>query len=259
MQKGIGANLKNQRDLAMLRISGRILSETLAALKKEAFIGQSLQAIDDKARRLIEKAGGKPAFLGYRPPGSPKAYPASTCLSLNDQVVHGLPGDIFLKEGDILKIDCGVNYEGYITDSAITVSLGNISKEAQKLMSVTREALVAGIAECVVGKTLGDIGSAIEELVKENGFSVVANLTGHSVGFALHEDPAVYNYGRRGEGMELIPGLVLAIEPMVSAGKGAIRQQPDGSFSTKDGSLAAHFEQTVAIVENGPEILTPFL
>jgi len=257
--KGIEGNLKNEKDLAMLRISGRILSETLAIISREARVGQSLLAIDDKARSLIEKMGAKPAFLGYRAAGSRSPYPASTCLSLNDQVVHGLPSDIFLKEGDLLKIDLGVNYQGYFTDSAVSVGLGKISKTAGKLIDVTRQALANGIEFCQTGMTLGDIGCAIEETARRNGFSIVKNLTGHAVGFALHEDPPVYNYGRRGEGLVLKPGMVFAIEPMISAGKGDIRQQPDESFSTKDGSLSAHFEQTIAITPEGQEILTPFL
>ena len=252
-------SLKNQDDLAKLRVSGRILAETLAAVAREARIGNSLKSLDALAKDLIEKAGAKPAFLGYRAAGDKNPYPASTCLSLNDQVVHGLPNDILLKEGDVLKIDIGVDYGGYITDSALTVGVGEISPLAKKLIGATRAILDICLAECLPDRHVGDIGAAIEEAVKAENFSVVENLTGHATGFALHEDPAVYNYGRRGEGMELAPGMVLAIEPMVAAGRGAIRQQPDGSFSTKDGSLAAHFEQTVAITENGQEILTPFL
>lgn len=251
--------LKNAKDLAMLRRSGRLLAEVLKILAAEARAGITLQSLDYHARTLIEQGGGKPAFLGYKPEGSKKPYPAAICTSVNDQIVHGVPSDYVLKEGDILKIDCGVNYKGYFTDSALTVGIGKISSSARKLINVTKEALTKAIEVCLPGNHIGDIGWKIENYVKKNNFSIIKGLTGHGVGFAIHEDPTVYNYGKKGEGLKLQSGLVLAIEPMTSVGSGETRQLPDESFAAKDGSLTAHFEHTVYIGEDGPEVLTNFL
>lgn len=248
--------LKNDKDVAMLRQSGVILASVLELLKDAAKPGVKLSHLDELAKTLIKESGGRPAFLGYRPAGAVKAYPASICVSVNEIIVHGLPSDYILKSGDVLKIDAGVNYNGYITDAALTVGVGSISHEAKKLIETTRAALEAAIRVCAVGNRLGDIGHAVENTVKENGFEVIRNLTGHGVGFALHEDPDIYNFGKKGEGIELVPGMVIAIEPMVALKSDRVRQLPDESYVTERGDLSAHFEHTVAITEKGPEILT---
>lgn len=248
--------LKSAKDIEGLRASGEILARVLRELRNAAHEGVSLCSLDELARKLLKEAGAGSAFLGYRPEGSTKAYPAAICTSVNKQVVHGLPTDYVLKSGDVLKIDTGVSYRGYITDSATTVAIGPVSKEIKKLMEVTERALSDAIGACKKGNRLGDVGWAVEDAAKKSGFSVVRGLTGHGVGFKLHEDPAVYNYGNRGEGMELKPGLVLAIEPMISIGKGDVMQEADDSFVTRDGSVSAHFEHTVAITSAGPETLT---
>lgn len=249
---------KTERDLEGLRASGRILAIVLNNLREEAHEGVRLLYLDELARELLKSAGAKPAFLGYKGESSRKPYPAAICTSLNDQIVHGLPTNYVLKEGDVLKIDLGADYQGYITDAAVTLAIGKIGAVAEKLISATQTALHEAIKVCKLGNHTGDIGWVIEQTVKNYGFSVVKNLTGHGVGFALHEEPTVYNYGERNTGVLLQAGMVLAVEPMVSAGLGETVDNPDGSFSTKDKSLSAHFEKTVAITESGPEILTPF-
>ena len=248
--------LKSSKDLKFLRQSGLILASVLETLKEAAKEGVKLSHLDKLARELIKKAGSKPAFLGYKPEGGAVPYPAAICTSINEQIVHGLPREYILKQGDVLKIDFGVSYQGYITDAAITVGIGDITKKAEKLISTTKEALKKAIEKCRSGNYIGDIGWVIEKTVKSAGFHIIRNLTGHGVGFELHEDPTVYNYGNQGEGIKLVPGLVLAIEPMVGAGSPDILQQSDDSYVTKDGGLSAHFEHTVAITENGPEVLT---
>ena len=248
--------LKTEKDLQVLRVSGKILASVLERLKEEAREGVQLMYLDKLARELIKKAGAKPAFLGYKPEGGQKPYPAAVCTSVNEQIVHCLPSKYVLKRGDLLKIDFGVSYQGHITDAAVTVGIGDISQEAKRLMSVTEKALQEAIKVCKVGNHLCDIGWSIEKAVTDAGLHVIQDLTGHGVGFELHEEPTVYNYGNRGEGIELQPGLVLAIEPMVSVGSPEIEQQSDDSYITKDRSLSAHFEHTVAITEKEPEVLT---
>ncbi|KKU93864.1 MAG: Methionine aminopeptidase [Candidatus Jorgensenbacteria bacterium GW2011_GWA1_48_13] len=248
--------LKNEKDLQALRQSGLILASVLELLKDTARVGVKLSHLDELARRLIEEAGGKPAFLGYRPEGALKPYPASICTSVNETLVHGLPTNYILKSGDVLKLDAGVNYKGYFTDAAITVPMGEVSSEAKKLIQTTKEALEKGIEACVPGNRSGDIGHAIESVVKKHGFAVIQNLTGHGVGFALHEEPDIYNFGEKGKGIVLEPGMVLAIEPMVAVKSSRVLQKEDDSFVTEKGDLSAHFEHTVAITEKGPEILT---
>ena len=250
--------LKKEKDLEGLRTSGSILARILVALKAKAKAGVNLTELEEAARTMLKEDGATAAFLNYKPEGASSPYPAALCLSLNDQIVHGQPRDRVLKDGDILKIDFGVVYKGYVTDAALTVAIGEASAQAKKLMTVTEESLQAGIAAARPGNTLGDIGAAIESHVEQNGLSVVVGLTGHGTGFKLHEDPTVYNYGRRGEGMKLRPGLVIAIEPMVSMGSPRIKQAKDDSYYTQDGSLSAHFEKTIAITDKGTEILTAF-
>lgn len=248
--------LKTARDLAGLRASGHILAELLVSLRGRVAVGVETRALDTFAREFLKKRGARPAFLGYRPEGARGKFPAAICTSLNDQIVHGVPSAYALCDGDLLKIDIGVEYRGYFTDAAITVPVGKVSRRSARLVRATREALAAALAAAKPGGHLGDLGAAIERTARRAGFRVVKGLTGHGVGFTLHEDPEVYNYGRRGEGMLLRAGLVLAIEPMVSAGSPEIVARPDGSYATADGSLAAHFEHTVAITERGAEILT---
>ncbi|MDP3974791.1 MAG: type I methionyl aminopeptidase [Candidatus Jorgensenbacteria bacterium] len=248
--------LKNKKDLSVLRVSGRILAETLTLLAKECKAGVSFEYLDGLARDYIKKKDAKPAFLGYRPSWSDEAYPAAICTSLNEQIVHGLPSEYRVREGDVVKLDLGVNYQGYFTDAATTVAVGRVPARTARLIRATRNALMAGIRAAKPGKRLGDVGYAIQRTVERAGFRVVGGLTGHGVGFAPHEEPEVLNWGEKGTGVVIKPGLVIAIEPMVSAGTPRTVQNPDGSFATADGSVAAHFEHTVYIGEDGPEILT---
>jgi len=248
--------LKKENDLRVLRTSGKILASVLRKLEEEVKEGIELIYLDKLARELIKKAGAKPAFLGYKPEGGTKPYPAAICTSVNEQIVHCLPSEYSLKQGDVLKIDFGVDYQEYITDAAVTVGVGELKGKAKELVNITKEALEKAIEVCRSGNHIGDIGWMIEKTVKGVGFHVIKNLTGHGVGFELHEDPTIYNYGNRGEGIKLVPGLVLAIEPMVSVSSSRVMQKSDDSYVTEDGSLSAHFEHTIAITESEPEILT---
>ncbi|MCL4399863.1 type I methionyl aminopeptidase [Patescibacteria group bacterium] len=251
--------LKKDKDIEGLRKSGRILVNILLTLKEMAKEGVSLMDLENKAREMLKEAGASSAFLNYKPEGAQKPYPAALCTSLNDQIVHGQPSDRKLDNGDILKIDFGVVFENWITDAALTLGIGEISEEAKLLIKTTEEALNEALTAAKTPKArLGDIGWIIENTAEKNGLSVVEGLTGHGVGFKLHEDPIVYNYGNKGEGMLLKKGLVIAIEPMLSAGSSQFRQAKDDSFYTKDGSLSAHFEKTIAVTDNGIEILTAF-
>ncbi len=248
--------LKTQEDLKLLRISGRILGRVLKMLSAEAREGKLLSALDNLAYKYIKAEGATPAFLNYKPEGSRIPYPASVCLSLNDEVVHGLPRELPLKDGDVLKIDLGVSYKGLITDAAATVVVGKASRKVMALLKATEEALYAAIAAVKAGGRLGDIGYAVERRLKRGGFKIIEGLTGHGTGYNLHEDPTVWNYGKKGTGMELKEGLVLAIEPMASIGSRIALERADGTFVTKDGSVAAHFEHTIFVTKSGCEILT---
>ncbi len=250
--------LKSDKDIAMLCKSGLILGALLKELKSLARVGLALRDLDIHARDFLASCAATPAFLGYRPEGTRKAYPAAICTSLNEVVVHGLPSSRVLKDGDLLKIDAGVSYEGYITDAAVTVPIGKVSASAHKLIASAEEALKAGIKSVKLGGHIGDIGYAIERVAKKHGMKVIRGLTGHGVGFALHEDPVIYNYGEKGTGIEIVPGMVLAIEPMFSISSQSIIQQSDDSYATADGSLSVHFEHTIAITKEGTEILTKY-
>ncbi len=239
-----------------MREGGRRLAEVLATLAREAREGMTTRALDRRAYQMIHALGAKPSFLNYRPAGARKAYPYTLCASMNRVVVHGQPSDYVLRDGDLLKLDLGLVYKGFHTDSAITVPIGAVSRDAKRLMRATEEALDAGILEAHAGNTLGDVGAAIEKTAKKNRCAVAEGLTGHGVGRELHEEPTVWNTGRAGKGEPIVEGLVIAIEPMFTLGKGAIAQIRDESWATADGSLSAHFEHTVAITEDGPEILT---
>jgi methionyl aminopeptidase len=250
------ATLKTPAEIELMAEGGQHLASVIEGLKKEVRAGVTTLFLDKLAKKLIKEYGAEPAFLGYRAAGSLKPYPYTICASLNDVVVHGLPSDYVLKDSDVLKLDLGLKHKGFYVDSAVTVPVGGVGREAQRLIKVTRESLDVGIAEARPGKTVGDIGHAIEKFVTKNGFSVVKSLTGHGIGRELHEEPQVLNFGHKGEGEELKAGMTLAIEPMVAIGSGATKQLADESFVTVDGSLSAHFEHTIAVTEKGPMVLT---
>ncbi|HUC31291.1 MAG TPA: type I methionyl aminopeptidase [Candidatus Paceibacterota bacterium] len=248
--------LRTPQELKIMTEGGRRLGAVLQELKREVKVGVTTLALDRAARALIIDGGDIPAFLNYRPAGARRAYPYTLCTSVNDVVVHGQPSEYALREGDIIKLDLGLKHQGFYLDAAITVPVGRVSADAKKLIAVTEESLYAGIKEAKPGRTLGDIGYAIERVVRKNKFSVAEGLTGHGIGRALHEDPVVFNVGDRGTGQKLVPGMVIAIEPMIAIGGGSIVQLKDEGYGTVDRSWVAHFEHTVAITEKGPMILT---
>lgn len=248
--------IKTLEEIELMAESGRRLAYVLKELKKEVRAGIETAALDLRTRELLKEVDAKAAFLGYQPNGASEPYPAVLCTSINDVVVHGVPGEEVINPGDVVKIDMGVIYKGYYSDAAFTVAVEPVPKGVKDLIRVTEEALRAGIKAARPGNTLGDIGYAVSEKVNKAGFSVIQGLTGHGIGRALHEDPYVYNVGKKGEGDVLRAGMVLAIEPMVAMGKGITRQLQDDSFATKDKSLTAHFEHTVAILPDGPKVLT---
>ena len=243
--------LKSAREIEAMRRSGKITSRVLTELMQTARAGMTIAELDRLAERGIRAAGGIPTFKGYN------GFPASICASVNEEVVHGIPGPRTLRDGDLLSIDIGTTLDGYVSDSAVTVAIGNVSAEARRLLEVTQECLTVGIAEMYRGKRVGDIGAAVQAHAEGNGFGVVRELVGHGVGRTMHEEPQVPNYGETGTGMELRPGLVLAIEPMITQGGPKVRILEDGwTVVTADGKLAAHFEHTIAVTEDGPKILT---
>jgi methionyl aminopeptidase len=243
--------LKSPREIEIMRASGKVTARVLTGLMKAARPGMTTQELDGLAERGIREAGGIPTFKGYN------GFRGAICASLNDEVVHGIPGSRVLRDGDLLSIDIGTTLDGYVSDSAVTIPVGNISQTAQRLLDVTRECLTVGIAQMQRGKHLGDIGAAVQSHAEGHGFGVVRELVGHGVGKAMHEEPQVPNYGEAGAGMELRPGLVLAIEPMITQGGPKVRILKDGwTVVTADGKLAAHFEHTIAVTEDGPQILT---
>ena len=238
---------------------GRRHAEILRALSEMVTPGMSTLILEEEALRLIHAHGDKPAFLNYSPKGARRPFPAALCVSINDEIVHGIPNEKerILKEGDIVSLDLGLKHEGFITDSAVTVPVGSVDDEARDVMRLAREALEAGIAAALPGAHVGDIGEAIHRVVKGTGYSLAEDLAGHGVGFEVHEDPFVPNIGRKGEGEKLVAGMVIAIEPMVNAGGSAIADTDDGyTIVTADGSRSAHFEHTIAITEEGNIVLT---
>ncbi|MEW8976851.1 MAG: type I methionyl aminopeptidase [Symbiobacterium sp.] len=242
---------KTTREIQQMKEAGLIVWQVHQELARVIEPGITTRELDALAERLIRQAGGIPTFKGYH------GYPASICASVNEVVVHGIPGDRKLAEGDIIAIDLGVTYGGWVGDSAYTHPVGKVSPEAARLLEVTRIALEKAIARCYPGNRLGDVGHAVQSYVESQGFSVVRDFVGHGVGARMHEDPPVPNYGQPGTGVLLRPGMVLAIEPMVNVGTWEVRVLDDGwTAVTADGSYSAHFEHTVAITENGPEILT---
>jgi methionyl aminopeptidase len=243
--------LKSPREIDLMRRSGKITSRVLTELMKAVRPGVATGELDRMAEERIRQAGGIPTFKGYN------GFTGSICASVNDEVVHGIPGSRVLRDGDLLSIDIGTTLQGYVSDCAVTVAVGNISREAQRLLSVTRECLTIGIGQMQPGKRLGDIGAAVQGHAERNGYGVVRELVGHGVGRSMHEEPQVPNYGEPGTGMDLRAGLVLAIEPMITEGGPKIRILNDGwTVVTADGKLAAHFEHTIAVTEHGPKILT---
>jgi len=250
-------NIYTAEEVARIRRAGRLLARTRSVLLKEARAGVKLRALDKLAEKLIKaEPDYQPAFLGYRPKGAKSAYPNSICASVNEIIVHGLPTDYALRDGDLLTIDLGVIYQGYYSDSAWTIGIGKISPIARKLLEVGPKCLAKAISEARPGKTLGDIGYAVQSTVERAGFRVANGLTGHGIGKNLHELPNVLNVGRPGEGLPLTPGMVIAIEPMITAGGPELKLMPDDGYATADGSLSVHFEHTVAITAAGPEVLT---
>lgn len=249
-------SLKNELEIKVLAEGGAILAQVLDVLAQEAVVGVTGRQLDERARELLYAHGTAPSFLGYGSRGQ-APFPAALCVSVNEAVVHGLPNDRVFQEGDIVKLDLGLIYKGMYLDSAHTVLIGSASAEAKKLRDVTREALNVGIEAAHYGNTTGDIGAAVQEYVEGHGFGVVRQLVGHGVGHAVHEEPPVPNFGKAGKGTKLSVGLVIAIEPMVTAGNPAVVTAADGwTVKTDDGSLAAHEEHTVAITKDGPRVLT---
>ena len=235
-----------------MREAGRITGEALLVARENIREGISTLELDKIIRNYIEKQGAKPSFLGYH------GFPGSACISINDEVIHGIPSKSrILREGDIVKIDVGAYYKGFHGDAARTIPVGKISDEAQKLIDVTRESFFRGIEKFQIGNRLGDIGHAIDSHVVANGFSTVKRYIGHGIGHALHESPDVPNYGTEGRGTRLRPGLVLAIEPMVNIGREDVRELGDGwTVKTADGTLSAHYENTVALTSDGLIVMT---
>jgi len=251
--------IANEKDKEGLRIAGNHLGTILQTLAKEVRPGVSVVALNDSAEKMILDYGDTPAFLNYKPQGATRAFPATLCVAVNDTVVHGIPTEknTVLQEGDIIGLDTGLFHDGYIVDSGITVPVGNVNKEAQKLIQVTKEALYVGIEAAQVGNTVGDIGCAIERYVKPYGYGIVRELCGHGVGKEIHEEPSIPNYGKAGTGPILKEGMVIAIEPMFNIGGREVIFESDGyTVRTKDGTLSAHFEHTLIITKNGPEIVT---
>jgi methionyl aminopeptidase len=245
--------LKNEKEIIGIRESGRLLAGTLEELKKLVGPGISTQEMDAFARSWIERHGGRPAFLGYM------NYPASLCVSLNNEVIHGIPGPRKLRQGDIVSIDLGVDLNGYFSDAAVTVAVGATSKKRERLTQVTRECLERGLAQAVPGNRISDISRAVYDHAARNSFGVVREYCGHGTGFAMHEDPQVPNYVGPGPNPRLKEGMVLAIEPMINAGTGDIELLEDGwTVVTADGEDSAHFEHTVAVLRDRMEILTLF-
>jgi methionyl aminopeptidase len=246
-----GVIIKSPQEITLMRQAGKVVAETIKALLKEVRPGITTGELDQVAHRTITGAGAKPSFLGYR------GFPATICTSLNEEIVHGIPGKRVIKDGDILSLDVGAIVGGYHGDSAITVPVGKISPQAQKLLTVAEGSLDAAISQCRAGARMGDVSWAVQQYAEKQGFSVVKEYVGHGIGRALHEEPSVPNYGSPGKGLVLKPGMVLAIEPMVNVGVWRTRLLADNwTVVTEDGKLSAHFEHTVAITEGAPEVLT---
>lgn len=262
--------IKTDSEIARLRIGGPITAAILRQVASAVAPGITTKSLDELAYKLIIEAGCKPAFLHYKPAGADRPFPATLCISVNDEVVHGIPGKRVLKNGDIVVLDLGVNYDGVFLDHAVTVAVGSIAPKDAQLVAATEESLSLAIAAIDTGseamerelagngvRTVGDIGNAVQTYIKECRLTVVRDLSGHGVGRAIHEDPYIPNYGKQGKGEKLVPGMVIAIEPIITRGSEELVLHNDGyTLSTADGSHSAHFEHTVLITEEGVEILT---
>jgi methionyl aminopeptidase len=244
--------VKSGDEIALIREGAEILSKVHGQIAQEIRPGIKTQELDALAEVFIRDSGGVPSFKGY------KKFPATLCTSVNEYVVHGIPSNYVLQEGDIIAIDCGVYYKGFHSDAAFTYPVGAVSSEVMHLLQVTKEALYCGVEEAKAGNRVGDISHAIQHHVQNYGYSVVRELVGHGVGRSLHEDPQVPNYGKKGSSVQLKQGMVLAIEPMINLGKRQIVQEKGGQFRTLDRKVTAHFEHTVAVLENKAEILTTY-
>ncbi len=249
--------VKTKEQIEIIREGGKRLAAILAKVAEKVKPSISTYELDQYAYELITAGGDEPAFLNYKPEGHTKAYPASLCTSVNNEVVHGIPSKKkILKEGDIISIDLGIKHKGLFTDHAMTVAVGAVSKTSQELLNATREALAVGIDAARGGNTVGDIGHAIEQFVARR-YGIVRELSGHGVGVHIHEDPYIPNFGKAGKGAKLVPGMVIAIEPMLNIGSAGIVSMSDGyTIKTSDGSKSAHFEHTVLITDGEAEILT---
>ncbi len=245
--------VKTEEEIEILRRNNILVSKTLAELAKHIKPGITTLQLDKIAETYIRDNGAVPGFLGYA------GFPNSICTSVNDQIVHGIPSDYELKEGDIISIDCGTYMEGFYGDSAYTFAVGPIDKETEKLLKVTKESLLCGVKQAIDGNRVGDISYAVQQEAENNGFSVVRELVGHGLGKDMHESPEVPNYGRRGRGPKLKKGLVICIEPMINMGQKYTRQESDGwTVKTADGKPSAHFELAVAVDKGSPDVLTTF-
>ncbi|MBU1007412.1 MAG: type I methionyl aminopeptidase [Candidatus Omnitrophica bacterium] len=244
--------IRSEREISLMLEAGKVVRDVLASIEKIVKPGVTTKELDSDAEYLIKKLGARPAFKGYR------GFPGSICSSINEQVVHGIPGDTRLRSGDILSIDVGVEKKGFYADAAITVEVGdNVTENARKLIAVTKESLRLGIEQAVEGNRLFDISHAIQKYVESSGYSVVRDFVGHGIGEQMHEDPEIPNFGKPGTGPRLKKGMALAIEPMVNAGGFEVSIMKDGwTVVTKDKKLSAHFEHTVCITDKGPKILT---
>jgi len=251
------SKIKTKEEIELLRESGRRLAGVLQAVKAAVKVGVTTKDLDVLAEKLIRAGGDTPPFKNYTPHGARKPFPAAMCVSVNDEIVHGIPSDYVLKEGDIVSIDLGLTHKGMITDSALTVPVGKISPQLETLLSETERSLYEGIRAAKSGGRIGDIGAAVEKVGSAHGYGIVREFGGHGVGHHVHEEPYVPNYGKKGTGPILKPGMVLALEPMFMLGSEELSILPDGyTIVSEDGSLSAHFEHTIVITENGPEILT---
>ena len=246
-----GITLKSSPELRLMREAGYVVAETIKELKRTVEPGMKTRELDAIASRHIARLGAKPSFKGYR------GFPATICVSLNEEIVHGIPGDRVIQDGDIVSVDVGAIVGGFHGDSAVTMGVGTISSEAERLIEDTRLALEKGIQRATAGNRIGDISRAVQEHAEALGYGVVREYVGHGIGRALHEEPSVPNFGEPGKGPSLRPGMVIAIEPMLNIGGWETQVLPDDwTVVTADGTLSAHFEHTVAIMEDGPEILT---
>lgn len=249
---------KSPEDIEKMRAAGRVVARTIRALSESIVPGKTtLIELDQMAKRMMEEAGGRPSFLGYKGSGSSTPFPGSACLSVNEVVVHGIPDERVLQSGDIIGIDLGVELNGWMGDGAWTFAVGEISESAQRLLNVTRESLMQGIQKARIGNHVGDISATIQKYCESHGYGVVRALVGHGIGQKLHEEPSVPNFGKPGRGPALVEGMVICIEPMINQGTPSVKTlDDDWTIVTADGKLSAHFEHMVAVTKSGPDILT---